>query len=154
MFIPKRAMTNNSHFLEQHLRSFWNSAFDSDIHWEWGGKKLGPRRSERLNQLREPLTTGATPEQLEAFYDYMARPNVSGGQVNSSKADAIRASGYAAELALLEQGQHLQIGLLDWISDDILRATLPPAAKSLDVIYQQRQSIAHVRKPKNEKLVM
>jgi SAM-dependent methyltransferase len=102
-------MTNDSHFLEQHLRSFGIRPFDSDIYWEWGSKKLGPRRSERLNQLREPLTTGATPEQLEAFYDYIARPDVS-AVVHSSKADAIRASGYAAELALPEQGRILDLG--------------------------------------------
>jgi SAM-dependent methyltransferase len=99
----------DSHFLEQHLRSFGIRPFDSGSYWEWGGKKLGPRRTERLNQLREPLVSGGTPEQHQAFYDFIAKPDVS-AVVHSSKADAIRASGYAVDLALPNQGHILDLG--------------------------------------------
>ena len=46
-------------------------------YWDWGGKKLGERKSTRLNILREPIVKGyATEEDYLKFVEYISNPKV------------------------------------------------------------------------------
>ena len=46
-------------------------------YWNWGGKKLGERKSTRLNILREPIVKGyATEEDYLKFVEYISNPKV------------------------------------------------------------------------------
>lgn len=95
--------------LNEHLLSFGIRRFRDEGYWSWGGKVLGPSRGSKLEELREPLMSGASPVQMKRFYDFIANEKVS-AVVHSMKADAIRESGIVIEENLPESGRILDLG--------------------------------------------
>ena len=63
--------------LKEHLKRYGIFEMDQEKYWNWGGKKLGERKSTRLNILREPIVKGyATEEDYLKFVEYISNPKV------------------------------------------------------------------------------
>jgi 2-polyprenyl-3-methyl-5-hydroxy-6-metoxy-1,4-benzoquinol methylase len=95
--------------IENHLRTFEIFHFISDSYWSWAAKKLGTKRTNKLNEIREPLIDGANSEQLDIFYDYVSHPILS-SVIHSMKADAIKLSGIEVDSILPQSGRILELG--------------------------------------------
>ena len=57
--------------LKEHLKRYGIFEMDREKYWNWGGKKLGERKSTRLNILREPIVKGYATEE-----DYLNLLNI------------------------------------------------------------------------------
>ena len=96
--------------LPTHLRSFGIEDYKTDArYWTEGGDRLGRRRGEELNELRERFVVRRTLATQVAVYDFTADKRVF-GVFASMKANAIRASGDWIATHLPPTGRVLDLG--------------------------------------------
>ena len=96
--------------IRSHLESFGIRHFEEAEYWKWGGGKIGARRVRALNRLRAPLAQEiATHGQRQRFYEYIATEQIV-NVVASMKADAIAASGLAAQKYLAKCERIIDLG--------------------------------------------